>query len=271
LSRSLKTQLKRAILSPGMILSVIIGTYLLTSGFLLNVIMYNISVGPLSIKEASSTFLEDINSSHALGGFDLFAPILAVLPAVTFFCEDYNSGYIKSILGRVNRKRYLNEHLICSTVAGGLSIFLPTLISSAFYMVIGGPYLEENIRQGYESLYAASIFKDIQFIFGGGLIVVLLLILSFLFGAVWSNVGLCISVLHPNRYIALAFPFVLYFFLFLFCYRINALLFLSPVNMLMPDVSVITFLGYPFIYQAVWLAVVSGLFFFGAKRRLRDV
>lgn len=271
MSMSLKFRLKKSILSPGMAISILIGIWLLCSHFILNLITYNRTIGPLSPTEAASTFLQDIYTAHALGVFDLFAPILAVLPAATIFCDDYNSGYIKPILSRTSRKRYLAENILCSSLAGGLAIFIPSLISCVFFMMIGEPYLAENIRDGFVTLFEGSVFEKIQFIGGGVLVVVILLVLAFIFGAVWSNVGLCISIFYPNRYIALAAPFVLYFFLFLFCYRINVLLVLSPVNMLMPDLNTLPGLWYPFVYQAVWLIVTLWLLFTGAKRRLNDV
>jgi hypothetical protein len=86
-----------------MLVSICIGIFLLTWNHVFNLVIYNLSVGSLSFKEMGSIFLDDIYNSHARSGFDLFAPILAVLPATTLFCEDYNSGYIKSILSRAEK------------------------------------------------------------------------------------------------------------------------------------------------------------------------
>ena len=101
--------------------------------------------------------------------------------------------------------------------------------------------------------------------------VILLLVLAFLFGAVWSNVGLCISAFIPNRYIALAAPFALYFVTHLIFYRIGFLLVLSPVNMLMPATTFIPNISYPFIYQAVLFVVVVLIFDRSIRGRLNDV
>lgn len=106
---------------------------------------------------------------------------------------------------------------------------------------------------------------------GGGLVVMFLLALAFLFGAVWSNVGLCVSAFSPNRYVALAAPFAVYFGLHLFCYRVGSLLMFSPVNMLMPFVDFLPNIPYLFVYQGVLLAAAIGLFHAAARRRLNDV
>ena len=254
-----------------MLASVSVGVFLLTWHIFFNLIIYNLSVGPLTLNEMGSMFLNDIYNSHARSGFDLFAPILAVLPSSTLFCDDYTSGYIKPILGRVDKKRYMRETVICSSIAGGLAVFLPSFVTSIFYMSIGVPNSPELLLQGQTTFLDESIFSDIQFIWGGGLVIILLLVLAFLFGSLWSNVGLYVSSVFPNRYITLASPFILYFALHLIFYRLDFLLFLSPVTMLMPVVTFIRNLAYPFIYQIVLTLLVVTLFKRNVERRIADV
>lgn len=85
-----------------------------------------------------TTFLDSIFRANDLGGFGIFATILAVLPASTLFCEDYNSGYCKAILCRVERKRYLQETLLCSGISGGLAVFLPGSAQRYSFGIING-------------------------------------------------------------------------------------------------------------------------------------
>ena len=99
----------------------------------------------------------------------------------------------------------------------------------------------------------------------------MLLALAFFFGAIWSGAGLLVSVLFPNKYLALAAPFALYFSLHLLLYRTGALLVFSPVNMLMPNTVFIPFPLYPLLYETVLLGVIGVLFFRLAERRLWDV
>lgn len=271
MSKSLQVRLKAAVLSPAMLISVCIGVFMLTWQHIFNLIIYNLSIGPVTLKEMGAIYLDDIYGSHALSGFDLFAPILAVLPATTLFCEDYNSGYIKSILNRVEKKRYIQEIAICSSVSGGFAVFLPSLITSIFYIVNGKPNTPENAGINYFTVFDETVYSKLQFVWGGLLMVILLLVLAFLFGAVWSNVGLCISAFIPNRYIALAAPFALYFVTHLIFYRIGFLLVLSPVNMLMPATTFIPNISYPFIYQAVLFVVVVLIFDRSIRGRLNDV
>ncbi len=254
-----------------MMLSVLIGFLLLTRFRIQNFVSYNLNYGALSLKEMGAIFLDDIYMAHTRNGFSLFSPILAVIPATTIFCEDYNSGYIKSILSRVEKKQYIKETYICSTISGGLSIFLPCLLTDIFMFVNGKLNIKENMIQGYSTVFDETVYSNIQYVWGGILLAVLLLILSFLFGALWSNIGLLVSAIVPNKYMALAMPFAIYFGIHLLFYKSNALLVFSPANMLMPSTTFIPYKAYPFIYQIVLLGAVSFFYRKLMKRRLKDV
>ena len=271
MSKSLAIRIRTSVFSIRMLASVFIGVVMLTWYFMKNLILYNIHIGSLSIFELHDIYLNSIFDSHARSGFDLFAPILAVLPASTVYCDDYSSGYIRNILIRQRRNIYARETFICSTVAGGLSIFLPCLISSLFYILVGEPNLKQNLIVNSASLLSETIFSELQFVWGGLLVVFFLLFLAFLFGAVWSNFGLCISIYAPNRYIALASPFAIYFALHLLLYRTHTFLLFSPVNMLMADAAFIPNLLFPVAYQVTLLLSELVVFLSSIYGRLQDV
>lgn len=273
MSKSFLKRLKRSVFSPAMIVSVFVGIWFLTWSRVATLISYNATYGAgLSFRDIGNIFLDDIAISHTLSGYDLFAPILAVLPAATLFCEDYNSGYIKSILSRVEKRRYIRETLLCSSVGGGLAIFLPCFLSGLFYLVNGRLDTPENRNSwGYSTVFDETVYFRMQYVWGGLLLGLMLLALAFLFGAIWSNVGLFVSVLCPNKYVALAVPFALYFSVHLIFYRLGFLLVFSPVNMLMPDTTFIPFAFYPLLYEALLLGVICMLFCWFVQRRLRDV
>ena len=118
MSRSLGRRLKMSIFSPAMLVSVFVGAWFLMWSRVANLISYNAKYGAaLTFKDMGAVFLDDIAVSHTLSGYDLFAPILAVLPAAAAFCDDYNSGYIKSIVTIVSKRRYIRETVLCSSIA----------------------------------------------------------------------------------------------------------------------------------------------------------
>ena len=270
MKKSLLVRLRSSVISANMCLSICVGTLFLFWFFLTNYITYIKFFGHVTLKEMGENFLYSIYSSHSRSGFDLFAPALAALPAATIFCDDFACGYTKSILLRSRKGKYIDETLICSSLSGGLAIFLPSLLSSIFFIFIGEPNLVENTAAGSVTFLDQSIFSKVQFVWGGGAVVLLLLVLSFLFGASWSNIGLCISTIIPNRYVAIAAPFAIYFGLHIFCFRIEQFIVFSPTNILMPIGTFMPNLVFPFIYQLTLLTASIVWFKKGAIRRLSD-
>ena len=266
MSKSLKERLKRTIFSKGMLISILIGVLMLSWQTVMREISYYSKYGE-NIK--LGIFIDEIYNAHTHSGYDFFAPIFAVLPAAIIFCDDYNSGYIKNILTRTNKKRYIKETFFCSSIAGGLAIFIPTTINVVVNYILGEKNFAQN--QGYTSILDDTIFANIQYIGGGVLVAIMILILSFLFGAIWSNIGLLISAVKPNRYLALSVPFAIFFAIHIVCYKIGSILFLSPMNLIVPLENFIPSIIFPFVYQIAIFIIVYIAFYYFAKRRIKDV
>ena len=250
-----------------MLASILIGIIMLSWQNIFNYVSYYSKYDTLP--EKGGMFLEGVYTSHSHSGYDMFAPIFAVLPATILFCDDYNSGYLKNILSRVKKKKYIKESVICSSISGGLAIFIPTCINIIIHLFIE----DKNILElkHFSNILDDTIFANIQYIWEGLLVAILILILSFLFGAIWSNIGLIISAINPNRYVALATPFAIYFAVHIILDRIGNLIFLSPMNMILPFEKFIPNIYYPFLYEIILLIATYIIFYFLGKRRLNDV
>lgn len=207
---------------------------------------------------------------HASGVFDLFAPALAVLPAATLFCDEYNSGFLKSILMRTDKKKYIIERIICNSISGGFALAIPILLIFVVSLVFGEPYLKSNIPENFSTFYEGTVFENIQFIWGGLFVSVITIVLTFIFGMVWANAGLCISAFVTNKYVSLAFPIILYYCASITLYRFN-LIMLSPMNTIMPNADKTPSLSFVFVYQFILWCTGATLFAFGIHRRLKNV
>jgi len=216
-------------------------------------------------------FLDDIYMAYTRNGFSLFAPVLAVMPAATIFCDDYNSGFLKFILGRAKKKQYIRETLLCSTISGGLAVCLPCLLAEIFLLANGRLNTKENMIQGYSTVFDETVYADIQYVWGGIGLALLLLLLAFLFGALWSDIGLLVSAIVPNKYAALVMPFAIYFASHLLLYKSDVFLVFSPANMLMPSATFIPYKAYPFVYQIALLGIVGLVYSRIMEGRLKDV
>ena len=116
---------------------------------------------------------------------------------------------------------------------------------------------KENMIQGYSTVFDETVYADIQYVWGGIGLAILLLLLSFLFGALWSNIGLLVSAVVPNKYAALVMPFAIYFTVHLLLYKSDIFLVFSPANMLMPSTTFIPYKAYPFVYQIALIGMVN--------------
>ena len=261
--RSLHLQLKRELFSFPMFISIVIGLVFLLHPLCIPLFM--------SIKYASPfDYVFIFYTPHSGGVFDLFAPALAVLPAATVFCDDYNSGYIKSITMRTTKKKYIAERLLCNSIAGGFALAIPVLFIFAISLIFGEPYLRSSIPDGFSTFYADTVFENIQFVWGGLLVSVIVIALTFLFGMVWASIGLCVSAFLTNRYIALAFPIILYYSINILFSRLGFTM-LSPVNTIMPNAYMTPSLVYVLVFQFILLFTSAILFVFGVNRRLKNV
>jgi hypothetical protein len=86
---------------------------------------------------------------------------------------------------------------------------------------------------------------------------------------VWATMGLMFSAVMPNRYVAIAIPFVLYLTCFLVLSRMG-LDTLSPAEYLVPYHREDMTLTGVILYEIVSWAVVSAIFCKLAKRRIQD-
>ena len=265
--KSLSLQLRQTIFSWQTLVTTLAGLIILIWYSIANWIQVNRFLGNISYSEVCGDFLKAIYDAHARTGFSLFAPVFAVIPCATQFCDDYNSGYIKSILLRMNIKDYIREKIINCSVAGGLTVFLPELICGGIFSFFGHPHVPSQ----YSSYLNSTIFSEVQYVWDGYLVFLLYLFFAFLFGAVWSNIGLCFSAYVPNRYITLAAPFALYYSIHLTLNRSGFLAMYSPASMLQPTSILFPNIAFPIAYQLLLFSFAIVMFIKKIKRRIQNV
>lgn len=210
------------------------------------------------------SYLYYISGVHTFGSFDLFAPVIAAAPCSATFYNDFGSGYCKFILPRTSRIKYLLSKIFTCGVTGGLAVFLPNFILFIYLFAFGKPHSSDmNILQG-------STLGAIEYTNNGLNVMIILLLLSFLFGFAWSLIGLAVSAFIPNKYVALVAPFLTYFALSTTLSLTDESLVFSPINMLYPNYSQIPSIAFCFTYQLILIAMSAVIFIIRAYRRLKD-
>ena len=231
----------------------------------LAIMVYPIYDSLKDIFEHPQSYLYYIGGIHTFGTFDLFAPIIASIPCSTTFYNDLGTGYCKFILPRTGRIKYLLSKIFVCGITGGFAISLPNFILFLYLLIFGKPHLS-----GTYVMLQNTIFENIEFANNGLNVMLILLLLSFLFGTAWSLIGLATSAFFPTMYTALTAPFMIYFSLSTILSITEGTLVYSPMNMLYPNYSHIPSLAFCFIYQLVLILVSATVFFLCAHRRLKN-
>lgn len=261
--RNFTKSLKSAMFSINFLISVTVGLVLLVSP--------EFSQISASLKYGVKMhWLYFTNLALINGSFNIFAPILAAFPYTARFCEEYESGYIKSILTRDRSVKYLLGKFTTNGVAGGLALMLPLAVFVVFAIAIGEPYRRADVPEGWVTFFEKTIFEGAQFLWGGIAVLLVFLLLAFLSGAVWANVGLCLSAFVRNKYLAVGFPLVLYYGVTVILVGTDIFGF-SPMNLIYPTTfdSLPLYVNIPF--QLFQLLILLTVFIIKGRTVLKNV
>ena len=145
------------------------------------------------------------------------APILATIPYSGAFVDDVKSGYLKQFLPRTTVSRYiLGKELACA-ISGFLTLTIGILAGHILVSLFVLP-METFGETAVESQLGELVGKIIIFGFSG---------------ALWAMLGMLLSTVTMNTYMAYAAPFILYYVLIILQERYARDIFmLNPQNYL---------------------------------------
>jgi hypothetical protein len=138
--------------------------------------------------------------------YALIFPLLATLAYSDAYAEDVNTGLIKCILTRVDKKKYLFTRYIVNFFIGGLVSVFPLVINFLGQMT-AYPLIDNNYYFGMPVVVNGSFWPEL-FYSHPLLYVLVRLVIVFFFGAALSSIGLAFSTWIKNRYIVIIFPFL---------------------------------------------------------------
>ena len=169
--------------------------------------------GICSLGEHRTVFLRALD-----GDVMLFAvPILAAIPFSASFANDVRSGFTKSYLTRTNVNGYLSGKGIGVSLSGGLSIALGILSAYVILFLLISPCEYVGNQPPYPVIPK----------------ILTKLLLFFLSGCFWAEIGLIASSLTLNVHLAYAFPFIAYYLLIILQERyLRGEFMLNPKNWL---------------------------------------
>lgn len=148
--------------------------------------------------------------AHNIGYFSSISLLCCTAINCTSFLNDYHSFYYRSAALRSGKRNYaLSKYLSC-VVTGGLTLAIG-LVLVFLILMIRFPFISETsgaldswLHSGY---FGREILADGNY-FGFAAVYAFL---AFLFGAVWSAVGVCVSAFITDRYVASFSPYVIWY------------------------------------------------------------
>lgn len=200
-----KNELKRAIFSKSSLAAFLITLITLLIGFY-GTSFYDFTIDIDECKkfyDSADIFLltRDSGPNSFLG---VIAPLLAVLPFSNSYLQDKDSGFLKFIYTRMDRKRYILNRILVNAISSGViivsSLLTILIIICLFLGVSTNPNSFFDGSGTYLFLYLKSKWLYVIFIF----------ILSFLFNAIFATLGLGLSPFINNKYLSFICPFAIY-------------------------------------------------------------
>ena len=183
------------------------------------------------------------------------APILAAIPFSGAFVEDVKSGYLKQVLPRTTVTKYIWSKELACAVSGFLTLAIGIFLGYVVVILLVIPV---------ETFSGAPVESQLPELLGK-------LGLFGLAGALWAMLGMLLSTVTMNAYMAYSAPFILYYVLIILQERYARSIFmLNPQNYL-------TLTGkWPFggwsaaiTVLTLLIAVMLG-FYIVAQKHLRD-
>lgn len=209
-----------------------------------------------------------------VGTFETMLIICCAIPYATSFYVDYNSSFIRSIKVRTGENKYIASRVIVCGVSGGLAISLGMLL---FILLLAFKYPLVNIDGGaYQSVLMRASSTPGAFeplLISGNYFLYFLsnLYAIFLMGALWSSVGLLISTIIPNPFVALFSPYLLYFLQSIFIGKLPNQYNTSRIIKGMFNLGSVAYnVLYITLFTFVLILLIFILFGYFCKRRLRD-
>ncbi len=132
-----------------------------------------------------------------LGLFKKVIVFFSAIPFVTAFCRDYNSGYFKSLIVRSSERSYAWSNVSVCALSGFSSVFLGCLV---YFLILSlfcpaRPYETVGVYSALAWNYPV-------------IYVLLLLGIFSLYAVMWTTVGLMLTSVLPDPYIALGSPLI---------------------------------------------------------------
>lgn len=256
----IRQEFKRALLSRMGLITIASSILLVFIGMLEALIWIN--SGVISIVYA---FLQGYNAGTA--SFIVIAfPIIACMPYANSYRIDIQTGFHHYIQYRMKKSRYMTIRLAVNALAGGVAVAIGPFIAFIFLMVLK-LLLNVPMLRSRDQLDPVRFFQSIG-VSSPILMMMIMIGIMFCCGMIFATLGLGISAVIQNKYIAIFIPFI---------YLIISVTVLAKIHpalnaMALFDVDIIDqyHIDQTFLYGVVLVVVGMTLFFIGGATKIEE-
>lgn len=199
----------------------------------------------------------------ALAHYTSMAGLFPGIPYGFSFLEERNSGFIRLVLQRETPGRYIRQKIFCTGAAGAVATVVPYFLLLLPILFVTAPATADNLCS---SVVMDLTWGQIATVGGGGLMLFLKGLLLALFGILWGEVTLLVTMFVRNRYMAFVMPFVIFELLWLL-FPISTL---NPVFMIRSDFDRSESLVLPFVLFLIYIAVIIMIVCAVFKRKIKN-
>lgn len=182
----------------------------------------------------------------ALCSYVIFAGMFPGLAYGNSLLEERNSGYINYVKNRISLKKYMRYKVMVVGISGAVSTLIP-------YLSVAVPFsfFTRNSSVKFSKDFAELIWNRVVMMWGEPAVYILRGLLMILFGILWAELSLLLSMIIRNKYIVYILPFVIYQILWIILpHAVN------PVFMIRYDADYNEPLIQPYLLFAVYIVGV---------------
>lgn len=263
----LKIELKRAFKSRAFLTAVVIGLVIALGQYFQNVLSM---VKYLEMDLEKGVYPHSVFNKW-MGGeyytlwpmlFYFILPVLASLPYGDSFYRDIQTGYVKNICIRVDKRRYLKAKLAAVSISGAVAVMFPLLLN-LILAAVTLPSLQPEPSTGFFFLIDKNMWSSLC-LYHPWLYCLFYILLDGIFGGLFACISLAGTLYVSGRFVVTILPFTVQMILYVLAMSFPPL---SPVGYLSPAQPVA---AQPWVILAETAAIVGAVFLFYYRKGKED-
>lgn len=172
--------------------------------------------------------------------FYFILPVLAVLPHGDSFYSDIQTGYIKNIFVRVEKKRYLKAKLVAVYLSGMTTVMFP-LVVNLLLAAVTLPALAPAPSTGFFFIFDQNMWSEL-FLTHPWVYTIIYIFLDGIFGGLFACIALAGTLYVSGKFVAAILPFTVQITVYVIAMsfpELSPVGFLSPAQPVGADVRII--------------------------------